>query len=204
MTSQTTITPSISVLYWRQSVWNASLCVPIVLRLDADGVLSMRTADKQVVFAVQISEVQPRFTGWGTMLLTIAGTTYAIVGVGATDSPRPADWQIEALRHATEAASPDGSIAGTAGVGAAAVGSAVGQGLAGATAAVAGVAASQVAFHRGLNRMRDWQDVFVTAGLSFRRNSMRYMAIFVGIVVGVLVLLLGIGMIRQAMGPTSI
>ena len=72
MTSQTAITPSVSVLYWRQSLWNASQCVPIVLQLDADGTFSMRTADKQEVFSVPIHEVQPRFTGWGTMILTIA------------------------------------------------------------------------------------------------------------------------------------
>lgn len=194
--STPTITPAISVLYWRQNLWNAAQCVPVVLQLDTDGQLSMRTADAQVVFAVPVSEVTPRFTGWGTMLLDIAGKTYAIVGVGGTDSPRPAAWQIEMLQRANEAASPDGSIAGSAGVGAAAVGTAVGQGLAGATVAVAGVAASQVAFHRGLRRMRDWQDIFAAAGLSFRRNSMNYMAIFVGIVAGGLALLVVVGMAR--------
>ena len=196
MTSQTAITPSVSVLYWRQSLWNASQCVPIVLQLDADGTFSMRTADKQEVFSVPIHEVQPRFTGWGTMILTIADKAYAIVGVGATDSPRPADWQIGILQNAAEAANPNGSIAGTAGVGAATVGNAVGQGLVGTAAAVGGAVASQVAFHRGLGRMRDWQDVFVAAGLSFRRNSMNYMAIFVGTIVGAVVLLILIGSIR--------
>jgi hypothetical protein len=191
-----TIAPAISVLYWRQNLWNAAQCVPVVLQLDADGMFSMRTADKQVVFSAPIRDVQPRFTGWGTMILTIADTTYALVGVGATDSPRPADWQVEMLQNAAEAANPNGSIAGTAGVGAATVGSAVGQGLAGTAAAVGGAVVSQVAFHRGLGRMRDWQEVFVAAGLSFRRNSMNYMAIFVGTVVGVVVLLVIVGSIR--------
>lgn len=190
------ITPGISVLYWRQSLWNASQCIPVVLQLDADGTFSMRTADKQEVFSVPIHEVQPRFTGWGTMLLTIADKTYALVGVGATDSPRPADWQIAALQNAAEAANPNGSITGTAGVGAASIGDAVGQGALGAAAAAGGAVASQMAFHRGLGRMRDWQDVFAAAGLAFRRNSMNYMAIFVGTVVGAVVLLILIGSLR--------
>lgn len=200
---QPTIMPTISLLYWRKNLWNAAQCVPVVLKLDADGRFSMRTADEATVFSVHITEVQPRFTGWGTMILKIGGITYDLVGMGGTISPRPAQWQLDALKNPAEAASSDGSIAGSAGVGAAQVGPAAGLGAAGAVGAVAGVAASQVAFHQGVSRMRDWQKVFTDAGLSFRRNSMRFMAIFVGVIVGLLILFTIIGLIRQATGAQS-
>ncbi len=200
---QTTITPAISLLYWRKNLWNAAQCVPVVLQLDADGQFSMRTADEATVFSVQIKEVQPRFTGWGTMILRIDGKTYDLVGTGGTLSPSPAQWQLNVLKSPADAASSGGAIAGSAGVGLSELGSATGLGAAGTVAAVGGAAASQVAFHRGLSRMRDWQNIFSEAGLSFRRSSMRYMAIYVGAVVGILVVLAVIGLIRQAMGLDS-
>ena len=200
---QSTITPAISLLYWRKNLWNGAQCVPVLLQLDADGQFSMRTADETTVFSVQLQEVQPRFTGWGTMILRINGKTYDLVGVGGTLSPSPAQWQLNALKDPADAASSEGAIAGSAGVGASELGSAVGLGAAGAAAAVGGAAASQVAFHQGLSRMRDWQNIFSEAGLSFRRSSMRYMAIYVGVIVGLLIVFALIGFIRQAMGLHS-
>lgn len=200
---QSSGTAAISLLYWRKNLWNGAQCVPVILQLDDDGQFTMRTADKATVFSVQLKEVQPRFTGWGTMILRISDKTYDLVGAGGTLSPSPAQWQLDTLRNPADAATSEGAIAGSAGVGAAELGSATGLGAAGTAAAVGGVAASQVAFHRGLSRMRDWQNIFSDAGLSFRRSSMRYMAIYVGVVVGLLIVFALIGFTRQVMGLHS-
>lgn len=202
-TQQPAITTAMSLLYWRKNLWNGAQCVPVILQLDADGQFTMRTADEATVFSVQVQEVQPRFTGWGTMILRIEGKAYDLVGIGGTLSPRPAQWQLEAIKNPGDAASPNGAIAGSVGVGASEVGSAVGLGAAGAAAAVGGAVAAQAAFHRGVSRMRDWQNIFSEVGLSFRRSSMRYMAIYVGAIAGLLIVFALIGFIRQAMGLHS-
>jgi hypothetical protein len=75
-----------SGLYWRRSLLNGRRCVPVVLGLDG-GRLRMRTAT-ETVFDVPTTEVTARFTALTTMMLTVGGSRYAIVGIGSAISPR--------------------------------------------------------------------------------------------------------------------
>ncbi|MFI5835623.1 hypothetical protein ACIA5A_18290 [Micromonospora sp. NPDC051300] len=77
-----------SVVYWRRSLWNGTRCVPVLMTLD-QGWLRARDRAGAEVFAVPAGQVQGRLSRLGTLLLTVAGRRYAIVGRGSDVSPSP-------------------------------------------------------------------------------------------------------------------
>ncbi|MET8912496.1 hypothetical protein [Micromonospora sp. NPDC004551] len=81
-----------SIVYWRRSIWNGRRCVPVLMTLD-QGWLRARDRAGAEVFAVPAGQVGGRLTRLGTLLLTVGGRRYALVGRGATVSPEPSPQQ---------------------------------------------------------------------------------------------------------------
>lgn len=85
-----------SIVHWRRSLWNGRRCVPVLMTLDQGW---LRAGDRRgaEVFAVPAGQVEGRLTRLGTLLLTVGGRRYAIVGRGADISPSPSPEQRRAL-----------------------------------------------------------------------------------------------------------
>jgi hypothetical protein len=128
------------IVYWRRSVWNGARCEPVLVTLRPDG-LQVRDRSLATVLQADPSAVTGRPTRLGTLVLTVEGQRYALVGRGASLSPAPSADQQRAL----EDAGPGSS-------GAAAAGGAVDQLLNGGAAA----------------RMRDWHARLAAAGARLR------------------------------------
>ncbi|MET8068088.1 hypothetical protein [Micromonospora sp. NPDC005313] len=88
------------IVYWRRSLWNGLRCVPVLMTLDEGR---LRAGDRRgaEVFAAPAGQVEARGTIFGTMLLTVEGRRYALVGVGATVSPSPSREQLRRLDERT-------------------------------------------------------------------------------------------------------
>jgi hypothetical protein len=178
--------PTKSLIYWRKSPINGFRCVPVLLTLEPDNTLTMKTAKNVIAFQAPMSQVQAHFTGWGTMVLVVNGKKYVFVGIGAAVSPSPTAEQKAELGGAYSALSSAGGRAGAVGLGVGAVASVAGQQAVGAASAVAGVAVQEVAYYRSLGTMREWQDIFAQAGvLTSKKSSMSYMKYYL---IGLLVL----------------
>ncbi|QLQ35602.1 hypothetical protein [Micromonospora robiginosa] len=101
-----------SVVYWRRSLWNGMRCVPVLMTLD-QGWLRARDRDGAEVFAVPAGQVRGRLTRLSTLLLTVGGRRYAIVGRGSDVSPSPsADQRRELDEFWAHRAPPSGDGAG--------------------------------------------------------------------------------------------
>jgi len=84
------------VVYWRRSLWNGARCVPVVLSL-LPGELRAQDRDGKVVFQGDPRQVDGRLTRLGTLLVTVGGKRYALVGRGADLSPAPSAGQQAAV-----------------------------------------------------------------------------------------------------------
>ncbi|MBY8875897.1 hypothetical protein K7640_29120 [Micromonospora sp. PLK6-60] len=85
-----------SIVYWRRSIWIGRRCVPVAMTLD-DGWLRARDAGGGELFAVPAGRVRGRLSRLGTLLLTVDGRRYALVGRGADNSPEPSAEQRRAV-----------------------------------------------------------------------------------------------------------
>lgn len=164
-----------SLLYWRKNLWNGSACVPVIVTLEA-GTLTMKSADDTVIFSESLEQVTPRFTGWGTMILTVKDQKYDIVGMPAADSPAVSDLQKAELSGLTT----DSGAAKDRDVQPVALGAAAASAVGGA-AAVVGAAASTATYYRGLTSIREWKSLIGSP--SDQKKSMNYMAYFIGLVI---------------------
>jgi hypothetical protein len=192
MNQDTTITPTKTLLYWRKSLASIkpSNVLPVILTLDQSGVFSMKTADNNEVFSKPANELAVRFTGWGTMLVTVDGKEYAFTGIGGSYTPDPSKEQIEEIKAASGADSSENANLNRVG----AVGAALsGAGGAGAGAGLAGSAAMQYAYYQGLNNIRDWQQVLEKAGAKVSKSSMKFMMYFTITIAVLVVVFLIIG-----------
>lgn len=125
-----------AIVHWRRSIWNGARCEPVLLTLRPDG-LRMLDRSLDTVLRADPHAVTGRLTRLGTLLLTIDGQRYALVGRGASLSPAPSADQQRALADA---------------------------GPASALPASAGGAVDQV-FNGGAGaRMRDWHARLAAAG----------------------------------------
>lgn len=171
-----------SLLYWRKNLWNGSACVPVILMLEND-VLGMKAADDTIVFSEPVEKVAVKFTGWGTMILTVQGQKYDFVGMPAADSPAVSDAQkveLSGLNFETGGAKAKDAQPVILGSAAA---SAVGGG-----AAVVGAAVSTVTYYRGLTSIREWKALI--GSQADQKKSMNYMTYFIGLVIIVVVIAL--------------
>ncbi|MEU7029111.1 hypothetical protein AB6O49_33665 [Streptomyces sp. SBR177] len=104
------------IMYWRRSLWNGFRCRPVLLTLENGR---FRATDRRgdVVFDLPVTAVTGRLSRLGTLLLTLDGSRYDLVGRGSSVSPRPSRGQVEALaafRARTGSAGP--RAGGAAGV----------------------------------------------------------------------------------------
>jgi hypothetical protein len=163
-----------SLLYWRKNLWNGAACVPVVLTLE-DEVLSMRAADGTTVFSEARDKITVRFTGWGTMLLVVAGKKYDVVGMPAATSPAISDAQKAELSGLTteEARLEDKQPVVLGGAVATATGNS------GAT--IVGAAVSTAVYYRGLNSIREWKALIGSS--SDQKKKLSNMTYFIAIMV---------------------
>ncbi len=84
------------IVYWRRSLWNGARCVPVVLSLFP-GELRAQDRDGEVVIQGDPREVEGRLTRLGTLLITVRGERYALVGRGGGLSPVPSPEQRAAV-----------------------------------------------------------------------------------------------------------
>ncbi|MEU9513085.1 hypothetical protein [Micromonospora sp. NPDC048169] len=97
--------PYAGIVYWRRSLWNGTRCVPVLLTLD-EGRLRARDRRDAEVFAAPAERAEARGTIFGTMLLTVGGSRYALVAAGATVSPAPSAGQLRQLDEYAVRAEP--------------------------------------------------------------------------------------------------
>jgi hypothetical protein len=190
----TPISPIKSLLYWRKSKINGAATVPVVLSLDPAGVLRMKNADQETIFSLPAKEAAVRFTSWGTMIVSVRGTHYDIVGVGASLSPRPSRQQLDELGAGSGPHSGDGTDLSRAGSAGAAMSS--GDGL-GAVAGVAGNVVMQYAYYQGIGAMRAWQETLPRAGADVKKSSMKAMKYFTLAFIAFLLIALAIGLLNK-------
>ncbi|WP_329296683.1 hypothetical protein [Streptomyces pseudovenezuelae] len=101
-----------AIVHWRRSIWNGARCEPVLLTLRPDG-LQMQDRFLATVLRTDAHSVTGRLTRLGTLLLTIDGRRYALVGRAASLSPAPSTDQKRALANACHG-SPQPAAAGGA------------------------------------------------------------------------------------------
>jgi hypothetical protein len=173
-TEQSQIVPTKSLIYWRKSPVNGAKCVPSILKLDENGLLTLED-DKAQAFSVPLSEVTASFSSWGTMTLNVGGRKYDFVGTPAPLSPTPSskltnqvDPTQQQVANGNQTVSTAGGALTAGGAGAAVAGSA-----AGAVGVVAGNVMMQYAYYKGLDAIKRWESTFMSAGLVKKKRSMR-------------------------------
>ena len=92
--------PLLALVFWRKIVEYAGRCQPVILTLDADGTLSLTTADQKEVFRAPLNLIRIRFSSWGTLVLVVEGRRYVLVASGGAAAPLSATWQRESARRA--------------------------------------------------------------------------------------------------------
>ncbi|MER5609668.1 hypothetical protein AB0F93_17590 [Micromonospora tulbaghiae] len=102
--------PYAGIVYWRRSLWNGMRCVPVLLTLD-EGRLRACDRHGAEVFAALAGRAEARETIFGTMVLTVDGRRYALVGEGATVSPAPSAEQRRRLAEYMARAEPVSDLA---------------------------------------------------------------------------------------------
>lgn len=156
-----------SGVYWRRSRWNGARCVPAVLSLRC-GRLRLAAA-RDVAFDAPCAEVTARFSRLHTMVLTVGGTRFDVVGIGSSLSPSFTPAQREELR-ALQAEAAGTAVSPTAGaLGAGLIASGVGGGAGGALGAAADVTAVVGAFSdwgRLKATIGPWREVLPAAGVA--------------------------------------
>jgi hypothetical protein len=157
-----TTEPVKSLLYWKRHWWAPT---PSILSLDKDGNLTL-TDKNHIVFQVKINQVTSvRFTSWGTMKLIINGKKYSIVGTPTQYSSRPSKEQLAAMQGGVTAIEVNAGLTQIASTVGAQIPSL-------APLNVASAVLSEVAYYRGLGRIRDWQNVFVLSGINTQQSKM--------------------------------
>lgn len=174
-----------SLLYWRKNLWNSADCVPVIVTLNGD-MLSMKQSDGVDVFNESLKNITVHFTGWGTMVLTITGKKYDIVGMPAATSPSISDSQKDELRGL----STDDKVVGVSDGQPVVMGGAVATATGNSGATIVGAAASTVVYYKGLRSIRDWKALIGSpADQNKKLNFMTYFIIFVAVVLVVAIAL---------------
>ncbi|MDF3301454.1 hypothetical protein [Streptomyces tropicalis] len=101
------------IVHWRRSVWNGARCEPVLVTLRPDG-LRLQDRSLQTVLQADPRAVTGRLTRLGTLVLTVDGRRYALVGRGASLSPAPSAGQQRAVdgtrRETSEPAAAGGVV----------------------------------------------------------------------------------------------
>ncbi|MBK3639394.1 hypothetical protein [Streptomyces sp. MBT33] len=97
------------IVHWRRSMWNGARCEPVLVSLHP-GDLQVRDRSLGTVLQADPRAVTGRLTRLGTLVLTVEGRRYALVGRGASLSPAPSADQQRALED-TGSGSPSPAAA---------------------------------------------------------------------------------------------
>ncbi|GGJ33667.1 hypothetical protein [Paenarthrobacter histidinolovorans] len=170
---------------------NGSATVPVILALNPSGILTMKDAGQEMVFAAPVNQVSVRFTSWGTMVVQAQGRQHDIVGVGASLSPSPSPAQLDELAAARGGNTGNDGTVTRLGSSGAALSAVDGMGTA---AGVAGGIAMEYVYFRGLEAIRAWQETLPLAGATVKKNSMKAMKYFTVAVLAALVIALMVGL----------
>jgi hypothetical protein len=176
-----------SLLYWRKNLWNGSACVPVILTLN-DATLSMKTADDMVVFSEAVDQLSVKFTGWGTMVLTVADKKYDIVGMPAADSPAISDLQKAELSGLSSQAANDGVRDTQPAVLGGTIATAAGP----SGASVVGAAVSTAVYYKGLTSIREWKALIGSP--ADQKRKLNYMTWFI---ISVVIIVIGAIIVRE-------
>lgn len=179
--------PTKSLMYWRKSLINGMACVPVILGIDEEKNFFLKSKDA-IEFSIPATEVDVKFTSWGTMVVKASGKKYDIVPMGAAVSPDPTPEQLEEIKAASGANASKDRLATELGAAGTAIGGAAG---------VAGSAAMQYAYYQGLGSMKEWQEALSQAGATVKRSSMRAMMYFTVGMVALLVIFFIIGSMHK-------
>ena len=178
-----------SGVYWRRSKIFGHLCPPAILALEGDRVTF--TTEKERVFEAAASGIRATFTGWGTLVLTVDGTSYDIIGSGGEMAASFSKQQVAELRQAST--DRRGGVAGVAGdvlqassnAAAAALGEAIALGV------------STGKYASGVKILKQWPDALAAAGATVTSTSGNYMKRLYIAIGGVLLVALVIGVVLQ-------
>mgnify|MGYP001042641600 CR=1 FL=1 len=182
-----------SLLYWRKSKINGAKTVPVIVSMDSSGMFRMVDAAGVSVLSLPVQQASFRFTSMGTMVVTVQGRTYDLLGVGASMSPDPSAEQKAEMKAASDDFKDRTALnrAGTAGA------AMSGAGGVGGVAGIAGSALMMFSYYEGLETIKAWQAVLPQTGAPVQTSTMKaglYMmlglvaAIIIGIIVAVNVL----------------
>lgn len=141
-----------SLLYWRKNLWLGTSCVPVILTLE-NNTLIMKRSDDTIVFNESLTGTRVKFSGWGTMAITVMGKKYDIVGMPAATSPAISDLQKAEL----SGLSPDNQTTEFQDMQPAVLGGTVASTTGSAGSTIVGAAITTVAYYRGLTSIRDWR-----------------------------------------------
>jgi hypothetical protein len=167
------VTPFLtSGMYWRKSKLFGWLCPTGILTLE-EGRLRFVTA-KETVFDSPVSAVNASFSGWGTLTLTVDGTSYDFVGSGggmsgSFSAAQKAELAEAAGRHTNPAVS-------AAGVGVASTG--IGGGAILAVDVVSSLVGSSInagVYASGVNILKQWPAVLESQGAAVHAKKPNYM-----------------------------
>jgi hypothetical protein len=176
-----------SLLYWRKNLWNGSACVPVILTLNG-ATLSMKAADDTVVFSEVVDQLSVQFTGWGTMVLTVAGKKYDIVGMPAADSPAISELQKAELSGLSSQAANDGVRDTQPAV----LGGTIATVAGPSGASVVGAAVSTAVYYQGLTSIREWKALIGSP--ADQKRKLNYMTLFI---ISVVIVVIGAIILRE-------
>ncbi|MDP9887810.1 hypothetical protein [Pseudarthrobacter enclensis] len=186
-------TPMKSLLYWRKSMINGARTVPVIVSMDSSGTFRMVDAAGVSVLSLPVQQASFRFTSMGTMVVTVQGRKYDLLGVGASMSPGPSPEQKAEMKAASDDYKDRTALNRAASAGAA---MSPAGGLGGA-AGVAGSALMMFSYYEGLEIIKAWQAILPGTGAPVQTSPMKaglYMilglaaAIIIGIVIAINVL----------------
>jgi hypothetical protein len=187
--------PLKSGMYWRRSKLFGWLCPTGILTLEASRLRFV--TEKETVFDAPVSSVSASFSGWGTLTITVDGSSYDFIGSGGGMAGSfSASQKTEIAQAAGKYTSGAFATAGVvAPAGAAAIAAANGIRAIGALGALVGSSIGAGVYASGVNILKKWPAVLEAQGASVRAKKPNYMWWFFGALGAILLVALVIGLI---------
>jgi hypothetical protein len=187
--------PLKSGMYWRRSKLFGWLCPTGILTLEA-GRLRFVT-EQETVFDAPVSSVSASFSGWGTLTITVDGSSYDFIGsgggmAGSFSASQKTEIAQAAGKHTSGALATAGVAAPA---GAAAIAAANGIRAIDALGILVGSSIGAGVYASGVNILKKWPAVLEAQGASVRAKKPNYMWWFFGALGAILLVALVIGLV---------
>ena len=187
--------PLKSGMYWRKSKLFGWLCPTGILTLEEERLRFV--TEKETVFDAPTSSVSASFSGWGTLTITVDGTSYDFIGsgggmAGSFSAAQKSEIAQAAGKHTS------GSLAAAAvatPAGASAIAAANGLRAIDALGTLVGSSIGAGVYASGVNILKQWPAVLEAQGASVRAKKPNYMWWFFGALGAVLLVALVVGLI---------